>query len=278
MNTNNAPEQTTPEQDTDIHIYARVFPDLETRIGRAKLAGIVDPYNCGTPDATIIKSIELAGSLDLNIALFYPKADGVIVLDGFAEVMAQLISLDAMVVHVARNYQALIAMDPANIDGLERTCMERIAKLVASCGKVPSALAHNSIVDGWYVVELMGQKRFTAWISKAHVAGQPVLQLSIPTDHKHPEIRTIKYIGSRNGVYAITPCDEATALGYAHRNNPNPIERWELHRDFDGSRDEQRLLHVAPGDQVHDEDDGNDDLPTNEDANRDEQPSDLIDF
>ncbi len=227
MNTNTS---TAPEQDdnTDLPIYARVFPDLETRIGRSTLYHILDPHNTGDIDPAFVKLIELAGSLDLNIALLCPKGDGVIVLEGFAEGMARLIAIDTMVVHCARQRPDLMGMDQAIIDGLENACRQRVAMLVANSGKLPVAAKDDVAAGGWCIVELMGQKRLSAWVTKAQFGGQTMLRLEIPIDSSKPKERAIKYIGSQKAVYAITPCDERIALALADKNAVLPVSSWEL--------------------------------------------------
>ena len=243
MNNNPAPTE------TDLHIYATIA-DLEARLDPSVLRQITDPYKFGVPEERIVRQIEEAGSIDLNLALYSAKIDGVFVLDGFAGSLAKLIAVDAMVAFVARNHPDIIGLPQHAVDALVQQCKERTASLVAKSQNTMQPT--QSIVEGWYIVEMMGQKRFSAWIRTVQVAGQTMLELQIPMNKSKPDERAIKYIGSRNAIYAITPCDDRIALGIAHRNKPLPIDSWELRSE--SSPDPQLSAGSRDDDADHDDD------------------------
>lgn len=204
--------------------YARVFPHLAKRLPQHVLTMILDPYRTGEPDAAIIENIEDVGSLDLNIALFHAKSQGVIVLEDAAAKCAEIIATDMMLIYVAHIHKDIVSIQTAELSQL---CQQRIDALLKSCGHGQKRETQPSAVNGWCMVELMGQHRYSAFVTEVSVAGQPMLRLEIPTDATTPNQRAIKFVGPR-AVYAMTPCDETLALRIAHKNMPVPVKSWEL--------------------------------------------------
>lgn len=244
LESTNIPESTPPP--AAIHIYAKVDKAFALRIGEDVFAEITDPNKTGSPDPSIIRTIEEAGSLDLNIALYDGRTGETKVLEGVAAKLAEAIATDMMVVCVDRMRPDIVMADG---DSLSESCMRRIDKLVGATNVGRSAIpAHG----GWHIVELMGQKRYSAFVTEVYVAGQKVLQLEIPTDNEGKN-RVTKFVGSRGAIYAMTRCEERLALGVAQHNQPIPFDSWEIRRmgmGEEGVGQTDRLL--GPG--HHDDD------------------------
>jgi hypothetical protein len=227
-----------------IYLYAKADRAFAARIGEQVFAEVTDPRHTGTPDPEYLRVIEVAGSLDLNLALYDGKTSEVKPLEGFAAKLAESIAIDMMVVHVGRMRPDVVVVD---VYSLAESCAKRIDKLVGATNTGRSAIPPQG---GWHIVELMGQKRYSAFVTEVYIAGQRMLQLAIPTDSTG-ENRTLKFVGSRGAIYAITQCDEAEALGLARLNRPAPFESWEIRKgreEVDGNHNTSSRNHVGQHD------------------------------
>lgn len=83
----------------------------------------------------------------------------------------------------------------------------------------------ESSFEGWVVLELMGHRRLSGWLSEEQIGGGSFLRLDV---HKsRTEILATQYY-SPSAVYCITPTDEQTAFKVAAMAQPAPVHRWEL--------------------------------------------------
>ncbi len=248
-----------------IHIYARADETFVSRIGVGVFAKIVDPNQSGTPEPNIVRAIEEAGSLDLNIALYDGKIGEAKPLEGFAAKLAESIAIDMMVVYASRLHPDIVLVDG---HALAESCTRRIDKLVGAANAGRSAIP---VQGGWYIIELMGQKRYSAFVTETYVAGQRVLQLEIPTDNEGKN-RVTKFVGSRSAIYAITQCEERLALGIAHNNRPMPFESWEIRRmgSEELSVQADRLLGSGDPDDDENSPDSQDQEPSSTDDSADD--------
>lgn len=76
--------------------------------------------------------------------------------------------------------------------------------------------------EGWAVVELMGHRKITGRVSEATLAGGAFLRIDVPSSPPATQFY------APAAIYCITPTTEATARGYAQRNVPEPVTRWEM--------------------------------------------------
>lgn len=206
---NDTTNQQPPTSSQDIRIYARI-DQLRYRLDAAIFADISDPL--------VAPTIERTGSLDLNIALYDRTTGTVRELDSVGLKMAEEIAADSMFVCVVRSMPRHIV----DVDGLAADCSRRVQQLREVYFDHPPPFK-----GAWYIVEMMGKKRFSAFVSEVSLAGQRMLKFEIPIDKTGVE-RTVKYVGSRNAIYALTACDESFALKVAGANTPIPYDRWEL--------------------------------------------------
>lgn len=76
----------------------------------------------------------------------------------------------------------------------------------------------------WCVLELMGHRRLAGYVTEQEIAGAGLLRIDVPGDGE--TIATQFY--SPAAVYCITPTTEAIARALAKRDQPAPVQRWEL--------------------------------------------------
>jgi hypothetical protein len=76
--------------------------------------------------------------------------------------------------------------------------------------------------EGWVILELMGHRRLTGYLSEQEIAGRAFLRIDIPTQPP-----CTQFYGAE-AVYCITPTTEEMARNAAALNRVAPIQRWEL--------------------------------------------------
>lgn len=95
----------------------------------------------------------------------------------------------------------------------------------------------------WAVLELMGHRRLTGYVTEQQIGGVAFVRLDVPgPTPDEPPSATQFY--SASAIYCLTPTTEAIAR--AMRTQPEPIQRWELpapeparaHPDVDAGDDE----------------------------------------
>ena len=79
--------------------------------------------------------------------------------------------------------------------------------------------------EGWAIVELMGHRRLAGLVSRVEVAGVGMIHLDVP-DCDEGAVATQYY--SPSSLYCLTPTTEEIARGFATRNRPAPVARFEL--------------------------------------------------
>ena len=78
--------------------------------------------------------------------------------------------------------------------------------------------------EGWAILELMGHRRLGGYVSEATVAGAGFLRIDVPGE----DGPTATQFYSPSSVYCLTPVTEDMARVVAARNQPEPVQRWEL--------------------------------------------------
>jgi hypothetical protein len=79
----------------------------------------------------------------------------------------------------------------------------------------------------WAVLELMGHRRLTGYVTEQQVAGNGFIRIDVPGDDNTPPATQLY---SPSAVYCITPTTEEIARQFAERSKPEPIHVWELKR------------------------------------------------
>lgn len=105
----------------------------------------------------------------------------------------------------------------------------------------------KSPFEGWAIIELMGHRRLGGYVSEVTFAGAAFVRIDIPGEDGKPAATQLVSPGS---VYALTPTTEAIARAVAARNQPAPVQRWEL---------PQLTAEPVPAGGVSDDDDYHDD-------------------
>ena len=85
----------------------------------------------------------------------------------------------------------------------------------------PDAAADEKLT-GWVILELMGHRRLTGYLTEQEIAGRAFLRIDVPT-----EPPATQFYGAE-AVYCITPTTEEIARAAAKLNRVAPIQRWEL--------------------------------------------------
>lgn len=80
--------------------------------------------------------------------------------------------------------------------------------------------------EGWAIVELMGHRRLGGRVSQVEQYGVPMLRIDIPGEKEGDDVATQFYGGG--SIYCLTPTTEAMARAVALKNQPSPVQRWEL--------------------------------------------------
>lgn len=80
--------------------------------------------------------------------------------------------------------------------------------------------------EGWAIVELMGHRRLGGRVSQVEQYGVPMLRIDVPGVKPGDDVATQFYGGS--SIYCLTPTTEEMARAVALRNQPAPVQRWEL--------------------------------------------------
>lgn len=100
--------------------------------------------------------------------------------------------------------------------------------------------------EGWAIVELMGHRRLGGYVSQTEMYGTVLLRIDIPGPQPDKPVAT-QYYGGQS-IYCLTPTTEETVRAFAARNQPAPVQRWEL-----------PALESRPAPPDPDDDDGYDD-------------------
>jgi hypothetical protein len=95
-----------------------------------------------------------------------------------------------------------------------------------------SHTSDDDVIDGWYLVELMGHRRLAGQLSERQIAGEGFLRLDVPAPG-----RTVTQYYRPGVVYALTPITEDTARRMAARSFPEPVQPWELEPAKSGDGD-----------------------------------------
>lgn len=83
----------------------------------------------------------------------------------------------------------------------------------------------KSAIIGWAILELMGHRRLAGYVREQELAGTGFIRIDVPGREGEP-VATQFY--SPSSVYCLTPTTEAMARAIAIRDQPAPVQRWEL--------------------------------------------------
>lgn len=78
--------------------------------------------------------------------------------------------------------------------------------------------------EGWCLLELMGHRKLAGLVTRAEVCGEAMMRVDVPG----PDGTVLTQFYSPKSLYAFTPVSEEIARGYAARNTPAPVHRYEL--------------------------------------------------
>lgn len=86
-------------------------------------------------------------------------------------------------------------------------------------------MGNSNAFEGWAIVELMGHRRLAGFVSQAEMFGSALLRIDIPGGGGG--LNATQFYGG-NSIYCLSPTTEEIARAFAMRNQPSPVQRWEL--------------------------------------------------
>lgn len=84
-------------------------------------------------------------------------------------------------------------------------------------------MADQENFEGWAILELMGHLRTAGYVTEEEHFGCKLGRIDIPNG----EGSVTQYFGG-SSIYRLTPTTEEIARAVALRNQPAPVQRWEL--------------------------------------------------
>lgn len=89
--------------------------------------------------------------------------------------------------------------------------------------------------ESWCIVELMGHQRMAGYVTEATIAGGAFVRVDVPEGEGQAAYSRLL---NPSAIYALNPCDEATARAAAQAFRPKPVQAWELPRQLPAEPDE----------------------------------------
>lgn len=87
-------------------------------------------------------------------------------------------------------------------------------------------MTDSEAFEGWAILELMGHRRLGGYVRQVEMFGAAMCRLDVPGAAEGEIAATQFYGGSL--IYCLTPTTESLARAVAVRNQPAPVQRWEL--------------------------------------------------
>lgn len=78
--------------------------------------------------------------------------------------------------------------------------------------------------EGYCLLELLGHRKLAGLVTRAEVCGEAMLRVDVPG----PDGTVLTQYYSPRSLYAFTPVSEEIARGFAAKNTPAPVHRYEL--------------------------------------------------
>lgn len=80
--------------------------------------------------------------------------------------------------------------------------------------------------EGWAICELFGHRRLGGYVKPEEQYGAAMLRIDVYPGDAKEAIATQWYGGG--AIYCLTPTTEEIARAIAKRDQPAPVQRWEL--------------------------------------------------
>lgn len=77
----------------------------------------------------------------------------------------------------------------------------------------------------WAIVEIMGHRKIAGKVSETVVGGTSIMRVDVPMPDGQSS--TTQFYGWQS-LYCLTPVVEEVARAYSLRNQPQPVQPWEL--------------------------------------------------
>lgn len=79
--------------------------------------------------------------------------------------------------------------------------------------------------EGYCIVEIMGYRKLGGYVREAVIAAAPFIRLDVFDETE--EITATQFY-SPSSIYCITPTTKEIAIAFGLRNQPAPVQQWEL--------------------------------------------------
>lgn len=86
----------------------------------------------------------------------------------------------------------------------------------------------NDVKEGfksWAIVEVMGHNVYAGLATETSIGGTSFLRVDVPGIGEEPPFTKLLGTGS---IFAISPCDEATARAFAATKRIRPFDAWTV--------------------------------------------------
>jgi hypothetical protein len=91
----------------------------------------------------------------------------------------------------------------------------------------------------WAIVEVMGHKSYSGFVTAETIAGAAMLRIDVPAVGKLAGFT--KYL-SMQAIYGISPCTEETARRRAEATKATPFESWSVEQQMMADLKKRGLL------------------------------------
>jgi hypothetical protein len=78
--------------------------------------------------------------------------------------------------------------------------------------------------EQWAILELMGHRRLGGYVQEVNLFGVPLLRIDIPGEND----KWATQLYGAQAIYCLTPATEEAARAVAARNQPQPVNVFEL--------------------------------------------------
>ena len=80
-------------------------------------------------------------------------------------------------------------------------------------------------IEGFVILEIMGHRKLGGYIKEATIANSPFIRLD--TFNEAGEVAATQFYNP-SSIYCITPTTKEIAIAFGLRNQPAPVQQWEI--------------------------------------------------
>jgi hypothetical protein len=84
---------------------------------------------------------------------------------------------------------------------------------------------NNVQFEGWCILEIMGHRKLGGYLKEANIAGASFIRFD--TFNETGVVAATQFYNPAS-IYCITPTTQEIAIAFGLRNQPAPVQKWEL--------------------------------------------------